>query len=182
MEKSLIQIPNDITEWEKEHQDGEPFYLDRFAFVYLTKPLIDRMKGQAEMLKDIDPDMSECQYKMSSGKIFKGQVRTVGWIDLDESLAKKRPILVACGECVPLNSVRTHLRCFEVTPPYRNHGLSKQIMEVFIERFGVNSLWCYAWNMVAVSLYESFGFVHVKMEDGYRKMIRYKKRREYNDD
>ena len=181
MEKTQIKIPSDITQWEKEYQKGEQMDLDRFAFVYLTKVLIDRMEGQAEMLDDIDPDMTRCWNKLASGKIYKDYARSVGWIDLDESLAKKRPILVACGECVPLNSVRIHLRCFEVTPPYRNHGLSKQIMKVFIERFGVNSLWCYGGNRIALELYESFGFEPIKDVDGYQKMVRFK-RRKYSDD
>ena len=140
MEKFPVQITTIIPELEEKHQDGEPLHLDQFAFVYLTQVLIDRMKGQTEILNDIDPDMFECQYKTSSGEIVKGHVRSVGWIDLDESLAKRKPILVACGECVSLDSNRIRIECFEVTPPYRNRGLSKQIMEFFFKHFGVNSL------------------------------------------
>lgn len=47
---------------------------------------------------------------------------------------------------------------FVIFEPYQNKGYGKQVIKMFIEKYGINKLWVRTDNERAIHVYESCGF------------------------
>lgn len=116
----------------------EQFSLARYKSIPISKDVLNKYKKRYPTLKHV---------RENDGGMI--------WLDGDDVVA----VFGAGPHRDTTNPSETWIYSFEITPNYRGHGLSRQILNVAIKDFNARYLSVAKNNQVALELYKKMGFV-----------------------
>lgn len=119
---------------DDNHTKGESMKLSSFKKIKISKSIIDKMKKTIKSLSHIRLDNTE------------------GYIYTD----KNNPVAVIVVETK--ENGEKWIQALEVFGEYKNHGLSKQLLDVAVNELSATELSVNKKNDVAYSLYKKYGF------------------------
>lgn len=132
--ESIVTEMTTTSSVDDNHTKGESMNLSSFKKIKISKSIIDKMKKMIKSLSHIRLDNTE------------------GYIYTD----KNNPVAVIVVETK--ENGRKWIQALEVFGEYKNHGLSKQLLDVAVNELSATELSVNKKNDVAYSLYKKYGF------------------------
>ena len=132
--ESMITEMTTTSSVDDNHTKGESMNLSYFKKIKISKSIIDKMKKMIKSLSHIRLDNTE------------------GYIYTD----KNNPVAVIVVETK--ENGEKWIQALEVFGEYKNHGLSKQLLDVAVNELSATELSVNKKNDVAYSLYKKYGF------------------------
>lgn len=127
---------------EKDYQSSKDMNISQFPKMRLTDAII-QVYGQSY------PSMRHIRINnRTKGYVWLKDKQIVGYINVEEK-----------------DDDSKWIQAFEIFPPYKGHGLSKQMLNVAVNEFGANYLSVSKNNELAIKVYKSYGFKIYKSSD-----------------
>ena len=127
---------------EKDYQSSKDMNISQFPKMRLTDAII-QVYGQSY------PSMIHIRINnRTKGYVWLKDKQIVGYINVEEK-----------------DDDSKWIQAFEIFPPYKGHGLSKQMLNVAVNEFGANYLSVSKNNELAIKVYKSYGFKIYKSSD-----------------
>ena len=127
---------------EKDYQSSKDMNIPQFPKMRLTDAII-QVYGQSY------PSMRHIRINnRTKGYVWLKDKQIVGYINVEEK-----------------DDDSKWIQAFEIFPPYKGHGLSKQMLNVAVNEFGANYLSVSKNNELAIKVYKSYGFKIYKSSD-----------------
>lgn len=127
---------------EKDYQSSKDMNISQFPKMRLTDAII-QVYGQSY------PSMRNIRINnRTKGYIWLKDKQIVGYINVEEK-----------------DDDSKWIQAFEIFPPYKGHGLSKQMLNIAVNEFGANYLLVSKNNELAIKIYKSYGFKTYKSSD-----------------
>ena len=127
---------------EKDYQSSKDMNISQFPKMRLTDAII-QVYGQSY------PSMIHIRINnRTKGYVWLKDKQIVGYINVEEK-----------------DDDSKWIQSFEIFPPYKGHGLSKQMLNVAVNEFGANYLSVSKNNELAIKVYKSYGFKIYKSSD-----------------
>ena len=127
---------------EKDYQSSKDMNISQFPKMRLTDAII-QVYGQSY------PSMRHIRINnRTKGYVWLKDKQIVGYINVEEK-----------------DDDSKWIQSFEIFPPYKSHGLSKQMLNVAVNEFGANYLSVSKNNELAIKVYKSYGFKIYKSSD-----------------
>ena len=127
---------------EKDYQSSKDMNISQFPKMRLTDAII-QVYGQSY------PSMRHIRINnRTKGYVWLKDKQIVGYINVEEK-----------------DDDSKWIQAFEIFPPYKGHGLSKQMLNIAVNEFGANYLSVSKNNDLAVKVYKSYGFKIYKSSD-----------------
>ena len=127
---------------EKDYQSSKDMNISQFPKMRLTDAII-QVYGQSY------PSMRYIRINnRTKGYVWLKDKQIVGYINVEEK-----------------DDDSKWIQAFEIFPPYKGHGLSKQMLNVAVNEFGANYLSVSKNNELAIKVYKSYGFKIYKSSD-----------------
>ena len=127
---------------EKDYQSSKDMNISQFPKMRLTDAII-QVYGQSY------PSMRHIRINnRTKGYVWLKDKQIVGYINVEEK-----------------DDDSKWVQAFEIFPPYKGHGLSKQMLNIAVNEFGANYLSVSKNNELAIKVYKSYGFKIYKSSD-----------------
>lgn len=127
---------------EKDYQSSKDMNISQFPKMRLTDAII-QVYGQSY------PSMRHIRINnRTKGYVWLKDKQIVGYINVEEK-----------------DDDSKWIQAFEIFPPYKGHGLSKQMLNIAVNEFGANYLSVSKNNELAIKIYKSYGFKIYKSSD-----------------
>ena len=127
---------------EKDYQSSKDMNISQFPKMRLTDAII-QVYGQSY------PSMRHIRINnRTKGYVWLKDKQIVGYINVEEK-----------------DDDSKWIQAFEIFPPYKGHGLSKQMLNIAVNEFGANYLSVSKNNELAIKVYKSYGFKIYKSSD-----------------
>lgn len=127
---------------EKDYQSSKDMNISQFPKMRLTDAII-QVYGQSY------PSMRHIRINnRTKGYVWLKDKQIVGYINVEEK-----------------DDDSKWIQAFEIFPPYKGHGLSKQMLNIAVNEFGANYLSVSKNNELAIKIYKSYGFKTYKSSD-----------------
>lgn len=127
---------------EKDYQSTKDMNISQFPKMRLTDAII-QVYGQSY------PSMRHIRINnRTKGYVWLKDKQIVGYINVEEK-----------------DDDSKWIQAFEIFPPYKGHGLSKQMLNVAVNEFCANYLSVSKNNELAIKVYKSYGFKIYKSSD-----------------
>ena len=127
---------------EKDYQSSKDMNISQFPKMRLTDAII-QVYGQSY------PSMRHIRINnRTKGYVWLKDKQIVGYINVEEK-----------------DDDSKWIQAFEIFPPYKGHGLSKQMINIAVNEFGANYLSVSKNNDLAIKVYKSYGFKIYKSSD-----------------
>ena len=127
---------------EKDYQSSKDMNISQFPKMRLTDAII-QVYGQSY------PSMRYIRINnRTKGYVWLKDKQIVGYINVEEK-----------------DDDSKWIQAFEIYPPYKGHGLSKQMLNIAVNEFGANYLSVSKNNELAIKVYKSYGFRIYKSSD-----------------
>ena len=127
---------------EKDYQSSKDMNISQFPKMRLTDAII-QVYGQSY------PSMRHIRINnRTKGYVWLKDKQIVGYINVEEK-----------------DDDSKWIQAFEIYPPYKGHGLSKQMLNIAVNEFGANYLSVSKNNELAIKVYKSYGFKIYKSSD-----------------
>lgn len=127
---------------EKDYQSSKDMNISQFPKMRLTDAII-QVYGQSY------PSMRNIRINnRTKGYIWLKDKQIVGYINVEEK-----------------DDDSKWIQAFEIFPPYKGHGLSKQMLNIAVNEFGANYLSVSKNNELTIKIYKSYGFKTYKSSD-----------------
>ena len=127
---------------EKDYQSSKDMNISQFPKMKLTDAII-QVYGQSY------PSMRHIRINnRTKGYVWLKDKQIVGYINVEEK-----------------DDDSKWIQAFEIYPPYKGHGLSKQMLNIAVNEFGANYLSVSKNNELAIKVYKSYGFKIYKSSD-----------------
>ena len=127
---------------EKDYQSTKDMNISQFPKMRLTDAII-QVYGQSY------PSMRHIRINnRTKGYVWLKDKQIVGYINVEEK-----------------DDDSKWIQAFEIFPPYKSHGLSKQMLNIAVNEFGANYLSVSKNNELAIKVYKSYGFKIYKSSD-----------------
>ena len=127
---------------EKDYQSSKNMNISQFPKMRLADAII-QVYGQSY------PSMRHIRINnRTKGYVWLKDKQIVGYINVEEK-----------------DDDSKWIQAFEIFPPYKGHGLSKQMLNIAVNEFGANYLSVSKNNELAIKVYKSYGFKIYKSSD-----------------
>lgn len=127
---------------EKDYQSSKDMNISQFPKMRLTDAII-------QVYSQSYPSMRHIRINnRTKGYVWLKDKQIVGYINVEEK-----------------DDDSKWIQAFEIFPPYKGHGLSKQMLNVAVNEFGANYLSVSKNNELAIKVYKSYGFKIYKSSD-----------------
>lgn len=127
---------------EKDYQSSKDMNISQFPKMRLTDAII-------QVYSQSYPSMRHIRINnRTKGYVWLKDKQIVGYINVEEK-----------------DDDSKWIQAFEIYPPYKGHGLSKQMLNIAVNEFGANYLSVSKNNELAIKIYKSYGFKTYKSSD-----------------
>ena len=139
LNSAIMELSSSV---EKDYQSSKDMNISQFPKMRLTDAII-QVYGQSY------PSMRHIRINnRTKGYVWLKDKQIVGYINVEEK-----------------DDDSKWIQAFEIFPPYKGHGLSKQMLNVAVNEFGANYLSVSKNNELAIKVYKSYGFKIYKSTD-----------------
>lgn len=139
LNSAIMELSSSV---EKDYQSSKDMNISQFPKMRLTDAII-QVYGQSY------PSMRHIRINnRTKGYVWLKDKQIVGYINVEEK-----------------DDDSKWIQAFEIFPPYKGHGLSKQMLNIAVNEFGANYLSVSKNNDLAIKVYKSYGFKIYKSTD-----------------